>query len=346
MDCSISRLFELERFGRTLDYRFSNFNLKDINEVISGIESSAQYFKFHLDGVVSSDRYIENDVVKMHEVYNLIEVGATLVINKIENYSKLFQKIRFMFSHILGENVHVNGYLSKTGESPFGLHWDSHDVFAIQLFGKKHWDVYSRTISNPTEKNKCHNYKKLNNGELLFSESIFPGTVLYVPSGSFHSVKSIGELSFHITVGVHPLRAVDALFFAIEDGFHDFACLRAKLKCNSPNYILNGISEIDFSELTRSMLGVQQNIDFFCSFSSVSLTEQADFSGSLLYTKRRGEMLGMEDEDCKILFDYIFNHQFVLYDQLKIALDFLSDSVLKKCVKKLVKSGIVFILEI
>lgn len=111
MDCYITRMFEIEKFNRTLDARFAKFNLKCLDDIISCFSHDDESFKIYLNGIVARDKYIKNKSIRMHEIYNLIGDGATLVVNKIENYSKLFQKIRFIFSHILGENVHVNGRL-------------------------------------------------------------------------------------------------------------------------------------------------------------------------------------------------------------------------------------------
>ena len=99
-------------------------------------------------------------------------------------------------------DAQANLYVTAPDSSGVELHYDDHDVFVIQISGKKHWKVYEKTkeaINRPT----CS--KHLSSLELpeILNMSIDEGDVLYIPKGFSH-VTSTSELpSIHVTIGVY-----------------------------------------------------------------------------------------------------------------------------------------------
>ncbi len=68
------------------------------------------------------------------------------------------------------------------------MHADPHDVFVLQAFGRKHWEVHAA----PGEPER----------EPLEAD-VGPGDCIYMPTGTPHAATTGTVLSGHLTVGVH-----------------------------------------------------------------------------------------------------------------------------------------------
>ena len=93
--------------------------------------------------------------------------------------------------------------MSFTGDGSFGQHWDTHDVFVIQLIGRKHWRIYEPTwplpLTRQTNDRSGHSCPAEPAIELILEE----GDVMYVPRGWWHHVIPLQVGSFHLSVGTY-----------------------------------------------------------------------------------------------------------------------------------------------
>src|SRR5690606_978731 len=114
----------------------------------------------------------------------------------------------------IGAPASGNAYLSFNGNGTFGRHWDTHDVFAIQLIGRKRWRIFPPTFplpltyqTNQRSGPPCPSDPRL---ELTLEQ----GDVLYLPRGWWHHVIPLDEGSFHLSVGVYPPPLYDYVLWA------------------------------------------------------------------------------------------------------------------------------------
>jgi lysine-specific demethylase/histidyl-hydroxylase NO66 len=124
----------------------------------------------------------------------------------------------------LDHPVQINAYLSPAAARGLELHFDFHDVFVLQLDGRKRWRVWDplprtrnpirggATIDSPT-------FDEL--GEPLLDLTLERGDCLYLPRGFPHAAETVEAASSHLTVGVLAItwervfrRAVDAAIAA------------------------------------------------------------------------------------------------------------------------------------
>jgi ribosomal protein L16 Arg81 hydroxylase len=94
-------------------------------------------------------------------------------------------------------------YMSFKGDGTFGKHWDTHDVFAIQLLGRKRWRIFAPTFplpltyqTNDRSGHECPDEPEL---EITMEE----GDMLYLPRGWWHHVIPLDVGSFHLSVGTY-----------------------------------------------------------------------------------------------------------------------------------------------
>jgi ribosomal protein L16 Arg81 hydroxylase len=131
---------------------------------------------------------LNGKVLDESENANLIkwcQEGATLIINQVH---KFIPEIAFFTSEIkydVGYGVQVNAYCSWPGQQGFSTHYDTHEVFILQVDGKKQWYVFPDTIKYPLPEQKSASFSPPE-GEAYLSCILNPGDVLYIPRGHWH----------------------------------------------------------------------------------------------------------------------------------------------------------------
>ena len=87
---------------------------------------------------------------KFHEenLYSFLRDGATLVANGIVNEPSI-DKFSSEVSRFTGCHTFSSLYIAFNTQSSFKSHWDSRDIFALQMQGKKRWIIHAPTFKNP-----------------------------------------------------------------------------------------------------------------------------------------------------------------------------------------------------
>jgi len=184
----------------------------DFEELLHLVPPHAPALRLFRHGIVPEREFTEEIVVlsqsrpKLDKVrfYDYMRNGATLVINRLEDYSMAAKRLCMEIARFAGAQASGNAYVSFKGDGTFGKHWDTHDVFAIQLIGRKCWRIYAPTFPLPltyqTNDRSGHVCPAEPTLELVLEE----GDVLYLPRGWWHHVIPLDEGSFHLSVGVYP----------------------------------------------------------------------------------------------------------------------------------------------
>lgn len=122
--------------------------------------------------------------------------GATIVLQGLHrNWEPVASFCRALELQ-LGHPCQVNAYITPPGTQGLALHSDSHDVFVLQAFGHKHWEVHAAR-GEPDR--------------APLQVDVGPGDCIYMPTGTPHAATTGYELSGHLTVGVHVARWRDVL---------------------------------------------------------------------------------------------------------------------------------------
>ena len=109
----------------------------------------------------------------------------------------------------LGHPVQVNAYITPPENRGFAAHYDVHDVFVLQVAGHKRWHVHEPVVLNPLPDQPWQQHRAAVAARAaeqpLIDVVLEPGDALYLPRGYLHSADALGEVSIHLTVGVHPV---------------------------------------------------------------------------------------------------------------------------------------------
>jgi lysine-specific demethylase/histidyl-hydroxylase NO66 len=118
----------------------------------------------------------------------LFEDGATIVLQGLHRWSDPVARFCRDLELELGHPCQVNAYITPPGAQGLDLHEDAHDVFVLQAFGRKHWQVHAA----PEEDERGPLDVELTSGETI-----------YMPAGTPHAARAQDVLSGHLTVGIH-----------------------------------------------------------------------------------------------------------------------------------------------
>jgi Cupin superfamily protein len=146
--------------------------------------------------------------------------GATLILQGLQFNVPAIMGFCSSLEEDLGHPVQANAYLSPPVGRAFRLHHDVHDVLALQITGRKRWQVFAPIVEAPLA--GALPAGSVPAGPPLLEAVLEPGDVLYVPRGFPHEARPAGPgFSLHLTVGVRCRTAHDVLrelvSLAIED---------------------------------------------------------------------------------------------------------------------------------
>ncbi|MES2825266.1 MAG: cupin domain-containing protein [Pseudomonadota bacterium] len=189
----------------------------DLDLLLHSIEPDEQLIQMFLNGQVPPASFLDETIafgrcrkiINKHHFYNLLQNGATLVLNRVENFSIAAKRLCMEVGKFAQQPTTGNAYVSFCGTGSFGKHWDTHDVFAIQLVGKKLWQLYPPTLPLPLSQQTSRKSPRECPATPTFECILAAGDVLYIPRGWWHQVTPLDVASLHLSVGTYPPTVLD-----------------------------------------------------------------------------------------------------------------------------------------
>lgn len=196
-------------------------SIERIEEIFSSRELSRAQLR-----VVKNDRHINPKLyidgnqpwshVSREMALRYYSEGATLVFNGMQRHFTELSRFCGTIAEELTSRVHANVYLTPPGRQGFLAHYDTHDVFVLQLSGTKDWTLYESDSKLPLE---CHEYSTEEHftGNIQKEFTLSAGQYCYVPRGVVHEAKATDDTSLHITIGVVSPLWIDVFKEAIDE---------------------------------------------------------------------------------------------------------------------------------
>lgn len=131
--------------------------------------------------------------------------GETLVINRVE---KLVPEIADFVSGFIPDLANneagVNVYFSWPGIQGLRCHYDSQDIFVMQVEGSKQWQVFRDTFKYPLrgQISSAHPESSPSEENPYLVCTLNPGDLLYLPRGHWHYAIATDSPSLHLTFGI------------------------------------------------------------------------------------------------------------------------------------------------
>lgn len=126
--------------------------------------------------------------------------GASLVLKSLNKRQPALARLCARLSATFHARVWANVYVTPGSSQALERHYDTHDVFVLQIHGQKTWHVYDLEVSWPTADQEVVPPSQ-ESSELLTCR-LNAGDVLYIPRGYVHEASTEAEPSTHITIAV------------------------------------------------------------------------------------------------------------------------------------------------
>jgi hypothetical protein len=173
--------------------------------------------------------FAESGRIDLPRAYQLFQSGATISLSQLQERLPPLAALCRAMERVFSSHFQTNIYLSPRNAQGFKTHYDSHDVFVLQVSGSKHWTLYDTLIELPLH-GQGFEPDTHSPGAATRELTIRAGDLFYCPRGLFHSARATDEVSLHITLGVMGKTWADVMVEAISE-----ACLAAPVfRANLP----------------------------------------------------------------------------------------------------------------
>ncbi|MDG4826476.1 cupin domain-containing protein [Asanoa sp. WMMD1127] len=231
----------------------------DADELLSRRGLRTPFIRLAKDGkLVAPGRYTGgggtgaeiDDQVLDEKILQQYADGATLVLQGLHRTWPPLIAFAGELGAALGQPLQVNAYLTPPGNQGFSTHYDTHDVFVLQVDGRKRWRIHPPVLPDPLERQtwggRADEVTATAAGEPALDVVLTPGDALYLPRGWLHSAAAQDDSSLHLTIGIKALTRyalVEALLAEAAEDQRLRATLPYALDVSDPDQIEPELTE-------------------------------------------------------------------------------------------------------
>ena len=134
------------------------------------------------------------------EVARHFDDGATVIFNQLHTRVPTLARLSVALGRRFSSRVQTNVYLTPPDAQGFAPHWDTHDVFVLQISGTKRWSIYDTKVRLPLRGQRFE--RGTPPGDVSDEFELGPGSAVYLPRGLMHAARSTDRASLHVTLGL------------------------------------------------------------------------------------------------------------------------------------------------
>lgn len=172
--------------------------------------------------------------IDLPRAYELFGAGATISLSQMHERLPSLADLCRAVERTFSSHFQTNIYLSPPHAQGFKTHFDSHDVFVLQVSGSKLWTLYDTGIVLPL-RGQAFDPDKHTPGPPTREFKLHAGDLLYCPRGIYHSARSTDEASLHITLGLIGKTWADVMVEAVSSACLASAAFRANIPVGFAN---------------------------------------------------------------------------------------------------------------
>ena len=187
------------------------FSLDDVDRFVASSSPRLPTFRLVRNGKpLDPSRYTRRATVGGQPVSGLgdpgrifdeFRAGATIVFQGLQRSCPPLTGFCRSLELDLTHAVQCNAYVTPAGARGLGVHYDTHDVFVLQLAGTKAWTVHDPVLVDPLQSQPWKGTAE-DAGPPIMSVELAAGDCLYVPRGFLHAARAQEALSAHLTIGI------------------------------------------------------------------------------------------------------------------------------------------------
>lgn len=159
------------------------------------------------------------------KVQDWVRRGASVVMNDVDSLAPGLAAVSDALEGAGLGKAQANVYISFQSHKAFHSHYDTHDVWAVQVEGEKTWNIWEgraeHPIPHPLFRGQAQDHHDRAKGALRAQITVRKGDVLYLPRGWYHDALAEAPNSVHIAYGVHAPLGMDVLNILSERALYD-----------------------------------------------------------------------------------------------------------------------------
>ncbi len=204
-------LADAEQMATSGGLRYPGFRL-----AIEGVRIDPDEYTLDLPGTPAA----LPDVADTGKVLTAFDAGATIALQGLQYTHPPLARFSRSLEAELTHPVQANAYFTPPDAQGFSRHFDTHDVFSLQIVGEKRWLVFepSLELAAPGQNRRP---EAVTRGEPVLDVVLRPGDTLYLPRGWVHEVFTSETLSLAVTFGVITYAWVDDLRAVVAECLED-----------------------------------------------------------------------------------------------------------------------------
>lgn len=161
------------------------------------------------------------------KVQEWVARGASVVMNDVDSLTPGLAGVSDALEGAGLGKAQANVYISFQQHKAFHSHYDTHDVWAVQVEGEKTWNIWEGRadypIPHPIFRGQKQDHHDRAKGKLLRQIVVKKGDILYLPRGWYHDALAEAPNSVHIAYGVHAPLGMDVMNILSERVLYDSA---------------------------------------------------------------------------------------------------------------------------
>jgi ribosomal protein L16 Arg81 hydroxylase len=151
--------------------------------------------------------------------------GASVVMNDVDSLTPGLASVSAALENAGLGKAQANVYISWQSHKAFHTHYDTHDVWAVQVEGEKSWNIWEGRaeypIAHPAFRGQPQAQHDQARGKLRGTVLMRPGDLLYLPRGWYHDALAEAPSSVHVAYGVHAPLGMDLMNILAERVLYD-----------------------------------------------------------------------------------------------------------------------------
>ena len=199
------------------------FTLRDLDAVIvysrprfadfSAFEPPGPRSTTYVRGVLADRTAPPAENPSIAELRQVYEQGKSIVVMAMQHRWPAVAELCRGLEAVFHCPVHANLYLTPARSQGFAAHFDTHEVFVLQLEGEKQWRLYGAGEQLPLADGAVPLARRPQKPTQEIT--LCAGDLLYLPRGHIHEASTSDGSSLHLTIGVNVYRWADVLRHAL-----------------------------------------------------------------------------------------------------------------------------------
>ena len=235
-------LKEVDRVITTFDRRYPDICLKN---------AAAR--------VTADDYTINGSTLDVARLYELFEQGSTVTLAYLDNIIPSLTLFCRALEREFSCPFQTNVYMTPPRAQGAAPHYDTHDVFVLQVAGSKRWTIFGTPVESPLS-GQDFDPTAHELGAVTLEFELQSGDVAYVPRGVAHQARSTDTVSLHITAGVLRYTWADLLLECLASASLQHAAFRKALP---PGFARSDFDRSQARGTFRELLAQAANGDSF-----------------------------------------------------------------------------------